>query len=60
MKKTKYVQSCKIGEPGAKRSSVVKKVRPVHRSTDKKVMQGVFNKYYKQQVAALYRAVQEM
>lgn len=55
MKKKRYVQSCEI--TGMRKSSGGKKVSPNHRSVNKKDLVSVYKRFYKDQVADLYRAV---
>ena len=56
--KKKYIQSCDIGGSmyGKKRGSN-KKVSPNHRSVTKQDLRRVYNKLYKDQVTALYNAI---
>ena len=58
--KKKYIQSCEFGGSiyGKKRTTG-KKVSPNHRSVSKKDLVRVYNKFYKDQVAALYKAIEK-
>lgn len=55
MKKKGFVQSCEIA--GMKKRSTGKKVSPNHRSVGKNDLVNVYNRFYREQVADLYRAV---
>jgi len=55
VKKKGYVQSCEIS--GMKKRSTGKKVSPNHKSMGKKGLVNVYNRFYRDQVADLYRAV---
>lgn len=55
MKKKGFIQSCEIS--GMKKRSTGKKVSPNHRSVGKKDLVNVYNRFYREQVADLYRAV---
>jgi len=58
MKKKKYNHFCEISNPiyGKKRSTA-KRVSPRHKSINNKALSEIFNKYYKDQVTALYRVI---
>ena len=55
----KYIQTCDLGGIYGKRHAGGKNVSPNHRSVevDKKDLITIYNKFYKDQVAALYRAI---
>ena len=55
MKKKGFVQSCEIA--GMKKRSTGKKVSPNHKSVGKKDLVSIYNRFYRDQVADLYRAV---
>jgi len=57
-KEKKYIQACDIGGSiYGKKSSTGKKVSPNHRSVGKNDIRRVYNKFYKDQVTALYNAI---
>ena len=55
MKKKHYIHSCEIA--GMKKRSTGKNVSPNHKSVRKKDLVNVYNRFYRDQVADLYRAV---
>ena len=55
MKKKRFVQPCNISGMGKR--NIGKKVSPNHRSVNKKELLDVYNQFYRDQVADLYRAV---
>ncbi|MDP8299128.1 MAG: hypothetical protein P9L88_04420 [Candidatus Tantalella remota] len=59
MKKKTHVHACNLGSAEIrKKSHVGKKVSPLHnKNVDSKALASIYNKYYKDQVSALYRAV---
>ncbi len=59
MKKKTHVHACNLGgENVREKSHVGKKVSPLHnKNVDSKALASIYNKYYKDQVAALYRAI---
>ncbi len=59
-KKKRFIQACEIGGSiyGKKRSRG-KKVSPLHRSVNNGSLREVYDRFYKDQVAALYRAIQK-
>lgn len=58
-KKKKHVHSCRMGQSAPKSRSVGKKVSPLHKRVSKKALNEIYEKYYRSQLAALYRAIQE-
>jgi len=58
MKKKRFIQSVELGGSiyGKKRSTG-KNVSPNHRSVSKKDIMSVYDKFYKNQAAALYKAI---
>ena len=57
-KKKKHIQACVIGGSiYGKKSSIGKKVSPIHRSIGKEDLRRVYNKFYKDQATALYNAI---
>jgi hypothetical protein len=60
MKKKKYIQACEIGGSiYGKRRACGKKVSPLHRGVSSTNLREVYDKFYRDQVAALYRAIQK-
>jgi hypothetical protein len=59
VKKTKkHTHACNLGDPvGSRRTSIGKKVSPLHKGADRRALSEIYDKYYKDQVSALYRAV---
>ena len=58
MKKRRHIQKCAMdGTIYGKRRSTGKKVSPAHNHPDKDDLLRVYNKFYKNQAAALYRAI---
>lgn len=56
--KKKYIQACNIGgSMYGKARSENEKVSPDHRSISKQDLRRVYNKLYKDQVTALYNAI---
>ncbi len=56
--KKKHIQACDLsGSIYGKKRTTRKKVSPNHRSVSKKDLTRVYNKLYKDQVTALYRAI---
>jgi len=56
----KHVHSCELdGSFYGKKRTTGKKVSPNHRSVSKKDLVKVYNKFYKDQVAALYKAIHQ-
>ena len=57
-KKKRFIQACEIGGSiyGRKRAAG-KKVSPLHRSVGTKAVREVYDKYYRDQVTALYKAI---
>ena len=54
----KHTHACNLGAPaGNRKNSIGKKVSPLHKGVDRRALSEVYNKYYKDQVSALYRAV---
>lgn len=59
MKKKTFLQACELGaELYGKKGGSRKKVSPIHNKVSKKNVRDVYDRFYKDQVAALYRAVQ--
>jgi len=60
MKKKRFIQACEMGGSiyGQKRSSG-KKVSPMHNTVNKKSLMEVYDKFYKDQVSAVYKAVKK-
>jgi len=58
VKKKRYVQSCEI--TGMRKRRTGKKVSPNHRSINKKDLVNVYNRFYRDQVADLYKAVKSL
>ncbi|MEA3489414.1 MAG: hypothetical protein U9R44_03605 [Candidatus Omnitrophota bacterium] len=57
-KKKNYVQSCDLsGSVKGKRNQPCKKVSHLNKRVSKKILRDIYNKYYRNQVADLYRAV---
>ena len=60
-KKKKYVHAVKLSTSNkSRKGSTSKKVRARYKNVDKKALSEIFDKYYKNQVSALYRAVQDI
>lgn len=58
MKKRRHVHFCEFGHGPARRgTSTGKKVSPLHNPKGATVVKNIFDRYYKGQVAALYRAI---
>ena len=58
MSKKAYTQSCRMQEMSyQKNQSRVRNVSPAHNKINKKELVSVFNRFYKEQVADLYKAV---
>jgi len=56
--KKRHIQACELtGSIYGKKRSYDKKVSPNHKSVGKQELLQVYNKFYKDQVAALYRAI---
>jgi lysine/ornithine N-monooxygenase len=61
MKKKKYVHAVKLNTSDkSRKGSTTKKVRTRYKSVNKKALSDIFDKYYKNQVNALYRAVNDI
>ena len=59
MNKKRYVHACNTaGFTKPQRRTSGKKVSPLHVRVEERAMSEVFNRYYRDQVAALYKAVQ--
>lgn len=58
-KKKRFSHSCAVGKVFGEQKGSVKKSRLLYKNVDKKALAEIYNKYYKHQVAALYRAVQD-
>ena len=57
-KNKKHVQACNLNNPvTGKRQAGGKKVSPLHKGVDRRALTDMYNKYYKDQVSALYRAI---
>ncbi len=59
MNKKRFIQACEIGGSmyGQSKRTAGKKVSPVHNNIDKKDLATIYNKFYKNQVNALYSAI---
>lgn len=58
MKKRRHVHFCEFGNDLPKHgTSTGKKVSPLHNSKKTVTLKGIFERYYRDQVAALYRAI---
>lgn len=56
--KKKYIQACEItGSIYGKKRAIGKRVSPNHMSVNREELAKVYNKFYKDQVTALYRAL---
>jgi hypothetical protein len=56
--KKKFIQACEItGSIYAKKRAGGKMVSPIHMSVNREELAKVYNKFYKDQVTALYRAL---
>ena len=60
MNKRSFTQACEIGGAAfGKGRTTGKKVSPNHYSASSKAVADVYNRYYKEPVAALYQAVKK-
>lgn len=58
MKTKKHIQACVIGgSMYGKSTSASKRVSPMHKSVDPKALRMVYDKYFRDQAAALYKAI---
>ena len=56
--KKKHIQACDLdGSIYGKKRLYKKKVSPNHKSMNKKDLMKVYNKFYRDQVSALYKAI---
>ena len=58
MKKKRHIQSCVIsGSMYGKSAGASKRVSPMHKSVDPKALRTVYDKYFRDQATALYKAI---
>ncbi len=58
MVKKRYIQACEVGGSIYGKRTAGKKVSPIHNDkANKKDVADIYNKFYKTQVSALYKAI---
>lgn len=57
--KKRFIQACEVGGSIYGKKGAGKKVSPIHKDVSKKDLINVYNKFYKNQVTALYEAIQK-
>lgn len=59
MRQKRFIQACEIGGSmyGTSKRTTGKKVSPVHNNVNRDEMTNIYNKFYKNQVNALYSAI---